>query len=66
MSRISRAAATGFSHHVTQRGNYQQRVFEDKDGFTGRMGGLLGQQPKTLSRGGLVRINKWSLSPSNS
>jgi len=33
-SRISRAVATGFPHHVTQRGNYQQRVFEDNNGLS--------------------------------
>jgi len=29
MSRISRVVATGYPHHVTQRGNYQQTVFEE-------------------------------------
>ncbi|MFQ5835099.1 MAG: transposase [bacterium] len=33
MPRISRAVATGFPHHVTQRGNYQQLVFEDNNDF---------------------------------
>ena len=33
MPRISRAVAVGFPHHVTQRGNYQQRVFEDSKDF---------------------------------
>lgn len=33
MPRILRAIATGFPHHVTQRGNYQQRVFEDNNDF---------------------------------
>ncbi len=27
MPRIARAVAVGFPHHITQRGNYQQRVF---------------------------------------
>jgi len=31
MPRTSRAVATGFPHHVTQRGNYQQHVFEDNN-----------------------------------
>ena len=32
MARISRAVAIGYPHHVTQRGNYQQFVFEaDED-----------------------------------
>lgn len=33
MPRIARATAIGYPHHVTQRGNYQQPVFEDKDDF---------------------------------
>ncbi len=33
MPRISRAVAAGFPHHVTQRGNYQQHVFEDSNDF---------------------------------
>jgi len=33
MPKIIRAVATGFSHYVTQGGNYQQRGFEDKDNF---------------------------------
>ncbi len=28
MPRIARAVAVGFPHHITQRGNYRQRVFE--------------------------------------
>lgn len=28
MPRIARAVATGYPHHITQRGNYQQHVFE--------------------------------------
>jgi len=51
MARISRAAATGLPHQVTQRGNYQQRVFKDKDGFKSRMERLLGQKLEDLSRG---------------
>ena len=51
MPRIPLAVATGFPHHVTQRGNYQQHIFEDKDGFISRMKGLFGQQLKDLSRG---------------
>jgi len=32
MPRISRAVAVGYPHHITQRGNYQQYVFEtEKD-----------------------------------
>jgi len=62
MPRISRALVIGFPHHVTQGGNYQQCVFKDKDGFINRMEGLLGRQLKYLSRGGVVRINKWALS----
>ena len=34
MSRIARAVAPGFPHHVTQRGNYQQPVFEEEEDFT--------------------------------
>jgi len=33
MPRISRAVATDLPHHVTQRGNYQQSVFEDNNDF---------------------------------
>ena len=33
MPRIARAAAKGYPHHVTQRGNYQQPVFEDENDF---------------------------------
>lgn len=29
MPRIARAVAVGFPHHITQRGNYRQRVFEN-------------------------------------
>ena len=28
MPRISRAVAAGLPHHITQRGNYRQSVFE--------------------------------------
>ncbi|HHT9117847.1 MAG TPA: transposase [Candidatus Hypogeohydataceae bacterium YC38] len=31
MPRIARAVAPDYPHHVTQRGNYQQTVFEDKE-----------------------------------
>src|SRR5512139_3562363 len=32
MPRIARAVAVGFPHHITQRGNYRQSVFQsDKD-----------------------------------
>lgn len=31
MPRIARAVATDYPHHVTQRGNYQQAVFEDDE-----------------------------------
>ena len=40
MPRISRAVAVGFPHHVTQRGNYQQRVFEDDSDFKQYLGWL--------------------------
>jgi len=30
MPRIARAIATGFPHHITQRGNYRQNIFESK------------------------------------
>lgn len=33
MPRIARATATGYPHHVTQRGNYKQPVFQDEDDF---------------------------------
>jgi len=33
MSRIARAVAPGYPHHVTQRGNYQQSVFEDEEDY---------------------------------
>jgi putative transposase len=29
MPRTARAVAVGFPHHITQRGNYHQRVFEN-------------------------------------
>ena len=29
MARIARAILAGYRHHVTQRGNYRQPVFED-------------------------------------
>ncbi len=38
MSRISRVVAIGFPDHINQRGNYQQRVFKDKDGFRQYLG----------------------------
>ncbi len=33
MPRISRAVAVGFPHHITQRGNYRQIVFEKDDDY---------------------------------
>ena len=33
MPRIARTVAPGYPHHVTQRGNYQQPVFDDDDDF---------------------------------
>ena len=33
MPRIARTVAPGYPHHVTQRGNYQQSVFDDEDDF---------------------------------
>ena len=33
MPRIARTVAPGYPHHVTQRGNYQQPVFDDEDDF---------------------------------
>jgi len=33
MPRIARAVAEGYPHHLTQRGNYRQVVFEDEDDF---------------------------------
>ncbi len=50
-ARISGAVAIGFPHHMTQSTNYQQYVFEDKDGVINRMEGLLGRQLKDLSSG---------------
>jgi len=44
MPRISRALVIGFPHRITQRGNYQQCIFEDKDGFISTREGLLGRQ----------------------
>ena len=34
MPRIARAVASGYPHHITQRGNYQQPVFEDENDFS--------------------------------
>lgn len=33
MPRIARTVAPGYPHHVTQRGNYQQKVFDDENDF---------------------------------
>jgi len=33
MSRIARIVAPGYPYHVTQRGNYQQPVFDEEDDF---------------------------------
>lgn len=33
MPRISRAVAVGYPHHITQRGNYQQYVFEAEEDY---------------------------------
>ncbi|HWR90025.1 MAG TPA: transposase [Dissulfurispiraceae bacterium] len=33
MPRIARAVAVGYPHHITQRGNYRQRVFDSDDDF---------------------------------
>ncbi|MCG6552430.1 MAG: transposase [Candidatus Magnetominusculus sp. LBB02] len=34
MPRIARVNAVGFPHHITQRGNYRQPVFEDDDDYS--------------------------------
>lgn len=34
MPRIARAVAVGFPHHITQRGNYRQTVFEKNDDYS--------------------------------
>ncbi|MDD5671471.1 MAG: transposase, partial [Candidatus Omnitrophica bacterium] len=31
MPRIARVVAVGYPHHITQRGNYQQSLFENDD-----------------------------------
>ena len=33
MSRISRPGAVGYPHHITQRGNYRQKIFESDDDY---------------------------------
>ena len=33
MPRISRAVAIVYSHHITQRGNYRQNVFENNEDY---------------------------------
>ncbi len=33
MPRISRAVAIGYPHHITQRGNYRQAVFNSDEDF---------------------------------
>ncbi len=33
MPRIARVVAKGYPHHVTQRGNYRQPVFEDDNDY---------------------------------
>jgi putative transposase len=33
MPRISRAVAIGYPHHITQRGNYRQNVFENNEDY---------------------------------
>ena len=33
MPRIARAVAKGYPHHITQRGNYRQTVFENDDDY---------------------------------
>ena len=53
MPRISRAVVPGFPYHVAQRGNYQECVSEDKDGFIGRIEELLARQGRALARGWL-------------
>ena len=34
MPRISRVVAVGYPHHITQRGNYRQSVFENESDYT--------------------------------
>ncbi len=34
MPRIARTVAPGYPHHVTQRGNYQQPVFDEEYDFS--------------------------------
>jgi|GEM_PF-5855807 len=36
MPRIARVVIQGIPHHLTQRGNYQQIVFQDKEDIFGR------------------------------
>jgi len=33
MSRIARTVAPGYPHHVTQRGNYRQTIFENDEDY---------------------------------
>lgn len=33
MPRMSRAIAVGYPHHITQRGNYRQRVFTEAEDY---------------------------------
>ncbi len=33
MPRIARIAATGYPHHITQRGNYRQKIFSDESDY---------------------------------
>lgn len=40
MPRISRAVAIGYPHHITQRGNYKQYVFEDEEDYIRYLGWL--------------------------
>jgi len=41
MPRIARAVAKGYPHHVSQRGNYRQTVFEDNEDFIRIVGRVL-------------------------
>jgi putative transposase len=33
MARLPRAVATDYPHHITQRGNYKQAIFNDDEDF---------------------------------
>jgi REP element-mobilizing transposase RayT len=57
MNRTARVVVPGFTHHITQRGNDQQAVFDEHDdNFVEKIEGILSRELKKEGREGRKRI----------